>query len=105
MEEYISRQAAIDAIENTDCELSSDSWDELTDAIMSLPSEQPTADVVEVKHGRWIEYNYPGAECVYCSNCKEEYYPDDLLLGGNDYPNFCPNCGADMRKETDDAVG
>lgn len=33
----ISRQAAINAIENTDCELSTDAWNELTDAIMSLP--------------------------------------------------------------------
>lgn len=39
--DLISRQAAINALENTDCELSSDTWDELTDAIMSLPSAQP----------------------------------------------------------------
>lgn len=64
----------------------------------------PTADVPERNVGKWIEYNYPGAECVYCSNCKEEYYPDDLLLGGNDYPNYCPHCGADMRERREDAV-
>ena len=61
--------------------------------IGELPSAQPM-------RGRWIEYNYPGSECVYCNQCKTEYYPDDLFLGGNDYPNFCPNCGADMRNTT-----
>ena len=44
--DMISRQAAINAIENTDCELSSDAWDELTDAIMSVPSVQTES--------RWI---------------------------------------------------
>ena len=37
----ISRQAAINAIENTDCELSPCAWNELTDAIMRVPSVQP----------------------------------------------------------------
>lgn len=38
--DLISRQDAINAIENTDCELSADAWDELTNAIMQLPSAQ-----------------------------------------------------------------
>lgn len=41
MSDLISRQAAINAIENTDCEISTDDWDELTDAIMQLPSAEP----------------------------------------------------------------
>ena len=61
-----------------------------------------TADVPERNVGKWIEYNYPGAECVYCSKCKEEYYPDDLLLGGNDYPNYCPHCRARMRERSEE---
>lgn len=40
MEDLISRQDVINAIENTDCELSADAWDELTDAIMRVPSAQ-----------------------------------------------------------------
>lgn len=39
--DLIDRQAAIDAIENTDAELSTKEWDELTDSIMALPSAQP----------------------------------------------------------------
>ena len=49
MIDLIDRQAAINAIENTDCELSSDAWDELTDAIMSLLPAQPEPRWIPVK--------------------------------------------------------
>lgn len=68
-----------------------------------LVDSYPTIDVEPVKHGRWIEYNYPGHEHVYCSNCKEEYYVDDLLMGRNDYPAYCPNCGAKLDLEGEEA--
>ena len=41
MDDLISRQAAINALENTECELLSEEWDDLTDAIMNVPSAQP----------------------------------------------------------------
>ena len=41
MSDLISRQAAINAIENTECELLPEEWDELTDAITAVPSVQP----------------------------------------------------------------
>ena len=50
----------------------------------------------DVKHGRWIEYLFPSSEHVSCSECGADYYVDDLLLGRNKYPRFCPNCGAEM---------
>lgn len=40
MDDLISRQAAINALENTECELLSEELDELTDAIMNVPSAQ-----------------------------------------------------------------
>ena len=49
-EDLISRQVAIDAIENTSVELSSNEWDELTDAIMSVKS----ADISEQLKPKWI---------------------------------------------------
>ena len=49
-DEYISRQAAINAIENTDCELPPYTWDELTDAIMKVPSAQPKQTDCEYCH-------------------------------------------------------
>lgn len=66
--------------------------------------DNASAEVEPVKHGRWREYNYPGQECVYCSACKTEYYPDDLIvIGVNDYPYYCPNCGARMDLEGEEA--
>lgn len=61
-----------------------------------------TADVRENVHGEWRR-DFSGNEFYwYCTNCKEEYYEDDLYMGGNEFPNFCPNCGADMRKGVTD---
>lgn len=39
-DDLINRQAAINAIENTECELLAEEWDELTDAIKQVPSAQ-----------------------------------------------------------------
>jgi hypothetical protein len=56
----------------------------------------PTADVVEVKHGKWIikrdEYDN---EYMMCSCCKEEFYPFDADTVDTT-PNYCMNCGAKM---------
>jgi hypothetical protein len=56
----------------------------------------PTMDATPVVHGRWIGWNYPGDEHIECSICKKQYYEDDLYIGGNDFPKYCPNCGAKM---------
>ena len=41
MGDLIRRQAAINALENTECELLPEEWDELTDAIKQVPSAEP----------------------------------------------------------------
>ena len=95
MNDSISRQAAIDAV-----------IDELkrspTPAIRAkfrleaLPSAQP-----ERKKGRWLRYGedgYPNNEDTVfwqCDQCLEQYTGRTKRI-----PNFCPNCGADMREET-----
>ena len=54
----------------------------------------PTVDAVERKRGRWISdlafYDDEGCPCIVlrCSECGEPYPKS----------NFCPNCGAEMRK-------
>jgi len=53
MSDLISRQDAINAIENTDAELTEKDWDELTDAINALPS----ADAVQIPIK--LEKRYP----------------------------------------------
>ena len=55
----------------------------------------PAADVREVVHGRWINQR---ADSEMCSACGVRFYISALFaVGGNDEPNYCPNCGADMR--------
>lgn len=52
----------------------------------SCKNFKATADVVEVKHGRWVRYK---ENCLYnrCSRCLYEHCCE---------PNYCPNCGARM---------
>lgn len=52
--------------------------------------EAPTADVRENVHGKWL-YTDDLYETPFCSVCKWESL-DYLEF------NYCPNCGADMRK-------
>lgn len=55
--------------------------------------EMPTADVVEVKHGKNISED--GFLCSVCT------FGDFGGFHGYE-PNFCPNCGADMRGGNND---
>lgn len=56
----------------------------------------PTADVQEVKHGKWIDREADLGYKVYqCSVCEEEYCLETGSPQENGY-NFCPNCGAKM---------
>ena len=50
---------------------------------------------VERPQGEWIEHydSSDGFTWLTCSRCMCKAYEDDY--------NFCPNCGADMRKETE----
>ena len=64
--------------------------------IKSLPSAQP-----ERKTGRWIP---DGSELgIKCNKCGKSF--SDYVNAGTGYmfleetPNFCPNCGEDMRDE------
>lgn len=54
----------------------------------------PAADVRPVVHGEWIWEEPNSANrfrgCFLCNKCFESMYTKK---------NFCPNCGADMRKE------
>lgn len=77
--------------------------------VKALIDRQPTADVVEVRHGEWVVDAYKGDEIVripyivhqhnepYCSLCGTYA----LLDGAEDYvPSiFCPRCGAKMERE------
>ena len=70
-------------------------WDEEVDDIVD---GLPTVEAVPVVRGEWDEkiMNY------FCSQCKKAF-DDDLvwITGEFKLPNFCPECGADMRKKVE----
>lgn len=63
----------------------------------------PTVDAVPVRHGKWIRvYSRPGVFKYLGWTCDQCGYRN-----GNEYApqwhKFCPNCGADMRKDGEQA--
>ena len=103
MSEYIKREAVIDEIESTTwyhiscqknlvegaaCE--ADALYKATD-IYNVIKSAPTADVVEVRRGKWIEnscYNI----CSVCEKYVHAWNDDGDL---QEFA-YCPHCGAKM---------
>ena len=54
------------------------------------------ADFVEVKHGEWKKYRVTEGHIFVCSLCGYRTLVD--FEGEFLYHNYCPRCGADMRK-------
>lgn len=68
------------------------------DALSTVENE-PTADVQEVKHGKWTiryEDTYKRAKC-YCSVCGKPNGIGGII--SNQKKPYCPNCGAKMDLE------
>lgn len=65
--------------------------DNPTDVMLYI-ARFPTADVPERNVGKWI---YDGTKRI-CPFCK------DFIVTGRSIVKYCWNCGADMRKETED---
>jgi len=75
-------------------------WEDIID---NAPTVEPTfrevvayecgQKLVERPQGKWTEHydSSDGFTWLTCSRCMFKAYEDDY--------NFCPNCGADMRKE------
>ena len=55
-------------------------------SVVKMIEKLPTADVVEVKHGYWIDLNITEWQCSECNYRVERW---------NNTP-YCPNCGAKM---------
>ena len=71
------------------------------DGIMQRIDEEPTADVVEVRHGEWNDNGMIKTggltEChpvVRCSECEIVFC--DLINNHRVMFHYCPNCGAKM---------
>lgn len=106
--EYIEREAvcgALNHIGGCDAEDEwSKGWDEAIDTALGMVEYISAADVAPVKHGKNETRMNPVDEFI-CSECgftsremsgydaaEDVYYEFE--------PNFCPNCGADMREHT-----
>lgn len=95
-DEYIKKSDALNAME----------WKWAGAAAFRAVSEIPSADVAPIKHGKWIEKeifydenadvisDWQSARCSVCNT----YHTTPYSYYFTDY-NFCPNCGADMRKD------
>ena len=59
---------------------------------VDLLEELPIANVVEVVHGAWKSGD---CRCPVCGEDKFKGLDADIWSDWN--PNYCPNCGADMR--------
>ena len=85
---YIKREDAIDTVldvyyNTPDIDLSGE---RLEAAILNIPA----ADVVEVRHGKWLCVDTDTEQFFLCNRCKKKEYWES---------NYCPNCGAKMDVE------
>lgn len=64
----------------------------LVEATRDYIASLSTADVAEVRHGRWEMVPYNGVYDIRCSSCG--YCPGIRFYSSN----YCPNCGALMRE-------
>lgn len=106
MKEYIERAAALDICQKeyeerlrmADYCGDTVAWN-IGGAIKSIPA----ADVVEVRHGRWGEYeSFPLTSSLNghpCSECGMHFSTLAIPV-----MKYCPNCGARMDKEAEHEV-
>ena len=112
MDDYIKRSEVLKtlkqllyetAINNVECNPSfSEACEEIAaNRIEGYLSAVPAADVRENVRGKWIHTD-ASPHKVYCSVCFGTYLHNEKWaaeLPITLHPNFCPNCGADMRGE------
>lgn len=93
MAEYIEREAALSLCGWYNTVNGKSICAARKDELASLPA----ADVVEVKRGRWIDHMVRDWRCSECGEKVQKVRKVDGYCY-DDLPNFCPNCGADMRE-------
>lgn len=107
MSDYISRDAALQAMWNAlyaleDRQEAESGLDIMRradvqagfEAGQQVVAEFPAADVVEVRHGRWLPSNIPDSILDKCSECGFD-------TGAFTF-RYCPSCGAKMDGGQDD---
>ena len=85
---YIDADALLKALCTVSAPTPSESW--IVEKCIDKVNEQPTADVVEVRHGEWKKSS-PYNRFMNCSVCG--FGQDHTTF------NYCPHCGAKMDGE------
>ena len=99
MSDYIERATTIEAF--TEAEREADCPGADFPVIKRMLANLPAADVVEVRHGRWIPSDMGGGEpdeAYICSECGEPLILNEGTPEENNM-RYCPACGARMDKE------
>ena len=97
MAEYIDRVPIIKKLEQR---MLSPETTFINTVLIRLLQGEPTADVVKVKHGKWIERENNYDTYYDCSVCSESF----VFVDGDPIDNlyqYCPNCGAKMDGKED----
>lgn len=89
MAEYIEREATLNVLRNLGNRDYRREKGTIMDAMKVImhSAYTPTADVAEVKHGKWTSNGLRNPQCSLCRNYNIEK------------SRFCPNCGARMDGE------
>ena len=110
MTEYIDREAAIKLVSDAcaECREGCEEFDGIYadcnqcimhSVVKGLPTI-PAAEVRPVVHGKWIEaHAISGHDFRRCSECGT--YIESVYFANDYNVNFCPCCGADMRRVDD----
>ena len=91
MSEYIDRAALKQEL----APYEENDFSQQMDVILAIVDAQPTANVVEVRHGYWIDHHSGGR---FCSACKR-------WVPYSHHPKYCETCGARMDKEDKHEAG
>lgn len=74
-------------------------YNKMVEEITSIPA----VEVKPIAKGKWILKEYGigccSAECSVCGNETDGTAEDNGWGWDYTFPNFCPNCGADMRED------
>lgn len=98
MAEYIEREAALAAVDETYL----DYFSVVQAAVLNIPA----ADVAPVVYGRWIRPHWKNSNyCCDCSECGGEAMHRDYQWHKNGIYPICPNCGARRDGDSDGSNG
>lgn len=100
MNEYITKESAIEAVETTNIELFLSEWKEIEEKINSIP----TTDVALIVYGKWVHphWGYSGNFCYNCSVCGNEAMHKEYKWTDKKFYPICPWCGARMYRGEND---